>query len=505
MSNVSSSPQVIALREPCLVAFETVLGDFHEQGIRYCCWKSSQRVASAMLGDSDLDLLVGENDQYSAERVLLENGFKRFQAVPNRDDPAITCYLGFDEASGRLVHIDLYSRLVTGERLLKNYRIPWERELLAHSMRHPTLPVQILEPAMEALVLVVRVCLELQRTDLVTLRHWNATQQKFATDRDALRQCVDRDQLRQLAGELLGEPLADAVVETFYGGRALGGLESLRSRIKAHFAPHRTYNAFEARLRSTWRTVLWLAGGANKRWGHLPRPWSRRAPGAGKVVALLGVDGSGKSTQLAASRAWLGAEVDVMPIYFGTGDGRPSLILWPLKTLLPLISALLPERPRGSSHGCVTDKAPGRVYSFLLVGWATVVAVEKHFKLLKAHRAASRGLMVLADRYPQDADLAYNDGPLLHRLTGIPDWLRRFEARAYALATRLPPDLILVLDVSPETAARREPSMDPAVILDRIGRVRCLEFPGARVVRINGERPLPDVVTAVKREIWRLM
>lgn len=222
------------------------------------------------------------------------------------------------------------------------------------------------------------------------------------------------------------------------------------------------------------------------------------------MVAVLGVDGSGKTTVVAAIRAWLGSEIDVVPIYFGTGAGRPSLLLLPLKLILPLIAPWLATKPKGTAQGKIASHDPGPVYSALLTVWATVVAAEKRIKLLAARRGASRGLVVLADRYPQNEILEFNDGPLLADLPGVPKWLRRFEADTYALARRLPPDLVVRLQATPETLARREPNMDPAVIRKRVGAASRLTFPGARVVCVDAEKPLAEVIRAVKREIWRL-
>jgi hypothetical protein len=222
-------------------------------------------------------------------------------------------------------------------------------------------------------------------------------------------------------------------------------------------------------------------------------------------VAVIGIDGSGKSTIVTTVRAWLGQEIDVVPIYFGTGGGRPSLLLWPFKLLVPLITLFLKTKPKGASHGKISDRPPGLLYSLLLTVWATVVAIEKRSKLSAAHRGASRGLLVLTDRYPQNEIPGFNEGPLMSRLTSVPLWLRRFEARAYSLAHRLPPDLVIKLIVTPETAARREPDMDPAVMRTRIAAVPRLAFPGARVVCIDAEQPLAEVMRAVKREIWRLL
>ncbi|MBV9974592.1 MAG: hypothetical protein JO105_04275 [Hyphomicrobiales bacterium] len=485
-----------------------VLNDLHRQGLSYCYWKSSRRVHQVLAGEGDLDLLVSRQDQHRIAALLLQRGLKLFPSVSGRDHPAVASFLGFDEPSGKLVHVHLHFRLVSGERLLKNYRIPWEDALLSHAVRHPTLPIMILEPVSEALLLTIRACLELSRMDLVTLRHWDATKQKFALDREALLTQIERKTLCERSGELFGnaqdgEDLAGAVVSAFFDGGALHDAPSLRRRVREHFAAQRSYNAFEFRLRSLGRTLLWLAGGLNKSLLHWPRPWSRRAPGGGCVVALIGVDGSGKSTAVSTMRKWLGTEIDTMPIYFGTGDGRPSLLLWPLKLVMPLLQRSFKTKPKGSSHGKVSSRPPGLLYSALLTGWAMVVAREKRIKLVSARRAANRGLVVLADRYPQDEILGFNDGPLLTRLSKVPGFLRRHEARAYALSRSLPPDLVLKLMVSPPTAKKREPNMDLDVIRDRVGSMEHLAFPGARVVRVDAEQPLVDVIAKIKREIWR--
>ena len=485
-----------------------ILNDLHRQRIAYCYWKSSRRVHLVLAGDGDLDLLVARQDQHRVEALLLQRGLKLFPAVSGRDHPAVVSFLGFDEPSGKLVHVHLHFRLVSGERLLKNYRVPWEDQLLARAIRHPTLPILILDPSSEALLSVVRACLELRRTDPVTLRHWEATRQKFALDREALIGQVDEEALQQHAAMLLGdgpdgEALARGIAEAFYDGAAQTIPATLRRRIEAWFSAQRSYNTLEYRLRSLGRTALWLAGGLNKSLLHWPRPWSRRAPGGGCVVAMIGVDGSGKSTAVSTMRSWLGAEIDTMPIYFGTGDGRPSLFLWPLKLVMPILQRSFKTKPKGSSHGNVSSRPPGLLYALLLTGWAMVVAREKRIKLLSARRAANRGLVVLADRYPQDEIIGFNDGPLLARLPKVPAFLRRLEARAYALSRRLPPDLVIKLVVSPPTAKRREPNMDVEVIRDRVGSMQRLAFPGARVVCVDAEEPLSVVIGKIKHEIWR--
>ncbi len=489
---------------PILPLLATVLIELHRRKISYCYWKSSRRVQQILAGEGDVDLLIAREDQHRAEAVLLECGFKLFPCVTNRDHPATLSFLGYDEPSGRIIHLHAHFRLIAGESLLKSYWLPWEETILARAIAHPTLPIRMLDPASEAVLLMVRRCLELRRSDPVTLRNWRATKDKIALDREHLAARVDRVTFRSRAAELLSEDLADMLVDAVYSERALKGRGRLRRRIRKHFAAYRTYNAIEAHLRSWARAILLGAGLLNKRLLHMPRPWSRRAPGGGCVVAVIGVDGSGKSTVVAAIRTWLAADIDVVPIYFGTGHGRPSLLLLPLKLIVPLINLMLKTKPRGASHGDVSNEAPGLIYSVLLMAWAVFAALEKRSKLLAARRGANRGLVVLGDRYPQNEIIGFNDGPLLHRLDRVPRWLRRFEAAAYALAHRLPPDLVIKLEVTPETAARREPEMDRSVIRDRIAAIPRLAFPGARIARVDAEQPLVAVLRAVKHEIWRL-
>ena len=490
---------------PTLPLLATMLGDFHRQAISYCYWKSSKRIGSVLAGEGDLDLLVARDDQHRAQAILVEHGFKLFPSVAMRDHPAILSYLGYDEPSGRLVHIHLHLRLIVGERLHKNYRIPWETDLLGRAIPHPTLAVKMLDPASEAVLLGVRACLELRRLDPVTLRGWRTTLAEFELDRKRLAATLDRAQLAGRACPLLGDDLGTILADAIYGEVPLEKNHRLRRAVQRHFAPYRMYNAPEARLRSAARAIHWAAGGLNKFYLNLPRPWSRRAPGGGCVVALVGIDGSGKSTVSAAVRAWLGAEIDIMPLYFGTGGGRPSLLLRPFKLMVPLLTPLLKNKPKGSSHGKVSNAAPGLLYSLGLTVWAAVVAREKRTKLLAARRGASRGLVVITDRYPQNEIIGFNDGPLLTRLARAPSWLRAWEASAYGLAERLPPDLVIRLVASPETIARREPDMDPEVIRKRTGDLPRLAFSGARIVTIDAEQPLADVIRAAKRAIWGIL
>jgi hypothetical protein len=471
----------------------------------YCYWKSGQRLRRALAGDTDLDILVAAADQHRMRQCLLECGFKLFPAVPGREDAACTSYLGYDEPSGRLAHVHLHTRIVSGHRLVLDYYLPWAGQVIERAVLHPNLPIRVLDPTSEALLLIVRSCLELRVDDPVALRNFAAACGKFEADRHALRATLDPSKLRAMAEELLDADLARQCVEAMASERTLQQQRGLRRAIRRHLAPYRRFNAIAATLRGAGRAVRLAAGTLNRHYLHLPRGWHRRAPGGGVVVALLGVDGSGKSTAVAALRQWMGAEVDVMPIYFGTGDGRPSLILLPLKLLVPVFSRFALAKTKDSSHGTVSARSPGPIYGVLLTLWASVLAVEKRGKLRRARRAADRGLVVIADRYPQDQIVSFNDGPLLPRLASVPRWLRDFEMGSYRLARRLAPDLVIKLMATQQVLETREPTMNRDVIRQRLSELSLLSFPTSEVLTVDATQPLADVLRDVKRAVWRLL
>jgi thymidylate kinase len=365
--------------------------------------------------------------------------------------------------------------------------------------------LRVLHPVDEALLLVVRTQLESRWLDPIAVRYWTALRQKAADDLAALAPRVDRAALRERAAQFFSPELAGAIADQLDLDGQTFSLQRIRARIARELSAYRMYGGAEALLRMIGRTAIWAMRAINKRYFKSPRLWGRRTPGGGCVISFIGVDGSGKSTSLHEISNWLAAETDVMTCYFGTGEGKSSLLFRPFKATASLAARLVRTRLKGASHGTVSDRPPGPAYSVLFAILAIVVALEKRRKLIATQRAASRGFVVITDRYPQNEIKHYNDGPLLHRLPRSPTWLIRFEHSIYTLAQRAPPDLVIKLHVGAETIARREPNMIPSIINQRIAWLSELKFSPARVVSIDATKPLDEVIRTVKREIWSVL
>lgn len=229
--------------------------------------------------------------------------------------------------------------------------------------------------------------------------------------------------------------------------------------------------------------------------------------GLGCVVALLGSDGSGKSTLSRALTDAFAADHEVMHLYMGSGDGPSSLLRWPLKRAK---RALLGPGAGAVRRDAFEARAP-RALGFSKAVWALVLAREKTAKLRQARRAADRGVLVLCDRYPQGQTPGSTDGPLLSEWASSNSRWRRAlaarELRPYALADSQQPDLVIRLNVEQETAIHRRPEHDPDALRERRRIVQELRFDKAAcgVIEIDANRPFDSVFTEVQAHISKVL
>jgi hypothetical protein len=290
----------------------------------------------------------------------------------------------------------------------------------------------------------------------------------------------------------------------------------LRALLKTATTLHlyKTYGTIEASIRRWLRELLWGWGVVNKRYLHAAIPLRRIPATGGLLIALMGCDGSGKSTQMKALIKWLTWKVDVVPLYFGSGDGSSSLLRKPLilmANLLRNVSGFKSNREHLSSADKETiqavDAKDPLLRKIARVPWALVLAYEKCGKLRKATQARNRGMIVIGDRYPQNQIMGFNDGPLLSRWLDHPSWLLRkladWESTPYRWAEQNAPDIIIKLDVSPEVALVRKADADILEYRRRVAAIQSFDYPATtKVVLINADEPLEDVLIKAKRSIW---
>jgi len=473
------------------------------ESVEYCHWKSNAFLEEAFEGTGDLDLLVRREHGDRFEALTSALNFKQM-AVPRwLSAPSVFHYLGLDPSSGRLVHLHVYFRLVTGGSLAKSCWIPLEHLVLAGRRRLDGVWV----PAKDAelLLFVVRKMLEYSSPTEGPLAHREA--QRAITEFEWL---LNGGTLAQAEG-LLDRWLPQIDRALFRRASvALMASGSLVDRcLSAVIMRWRLRDCMQQRL--PWleaaragRLIRWVI---LRSLGRPPRATPLRG---GVLIAVVGPEASGKSTLVRELRAWLGEHMSVATVHAGRPPSTFVTLLPDL--LLPLLRRAL---PRHRSHEVETDRRMGtgtvsRTRLTLYAVRAVILASSRKRLLTRAQRMIAGGALVITDRFPS-ATVGTTDGAQLD-LTDVPRTasLRRLGTLEQRLYRRIrTPDIVFRLRLSAATAIERNVARDKdeaeAYVRHRHAHWILPHFPTSRVLDLNTERPLAETVLSAKKAVWECL
>ncbi len=217
------------------------------------------------------------------------------------------------------------------------------------------------------------------------------------------------------------------------------------------------------------------------------------------VIAVIGADGSGKSTltsDLIASLRDLGP---VQRFYLGLVSGEMGEKIKQLPLIGVRLEAHLAQKAQRAQDR--KHRLPGTgtgLVMYILSLWRA-----RQFRRLIA--LSRRGVTVITDRYPQAEIAGFRyDGPALPG-SGSENWLiRRLAAREQRLYERMAshlPALVIRLNIDAETAAARKPDHDLDELRDKISVAPRLRFNGARIVEVDARLPYEQVLGEVLRAV----
>lgn len=217
------------------------------------------------------------------------------------------------------------------------------------------------------------------------------------------------------------------------------------------------------------------------------------------LIAVVGCDGSGKSTVTELLGAWLAGFQPTVVCHLGKQSGNIGRALG----RLPLFGGRLERSLYKKAKTADTEKGPGLATAIGI--YAFTVRRVRRFRRMMALRRA--GHTIVADRFPQIEVPGPMDGPGLGkaRPSGAIGWLARRERRKFDSMVAHLPDLVLRLNVSLEVAQARKPDHRPASLARKIGDLSRLTFQGAPIVEVDADRPLETVEAQAKAAIAALL
>jgi thymidylate kinase len=241
-------------------------------------------------------------------------------------------------------------------------------------------------------------------------------------------------------------------------------------------AEHAPRRVIEAEM--TLPALLLLAGGRSI--DALDREDDGRT--LAPLIAIVGCDGSGKSTLSTDMRDVLGEHRNAEVCYLGLGSGELGnrISRWPL--IGPAIERKLARKAQQTR---TKDKTIPGLFTALVVFGFSLLRLRRFRHVLALRR---RGVTVITDRYPQTEVVGFYDGPGLSAArAGSPlvAWLAARERRMYEYMASYRPDIVLRLNVDAETALRRKPDHKPALLAEKVRVTPLLRFHGARIVDLD--------------------
>lgn len=213
------------------------------------------------------------------------------------------------------------------------------------------------------------------------------------------------------------------------------------------------------------------------------------------LIAVVGCDGSGKSTVTHELQQWMNTRTPTRVCHLGKQSGNIGRRI----ARLPLLGGKLDKSIHAKAQKVQTDKGPGLLAA--LVIYAFSMRRVRRFRQMMRLRA--EGNAIIADRFPQLGVPGPMDGLGLAsaRQTGLVGMLARAERRRYAAMAAYAPDLVLRLNVSLDVAMARKPDHRVTSLARKIADVPLLSFEDAPIVEIDAEQPLEVVLAHARAAI----
>jgi thymidylate kinase len=469
-----------------------------QERIDYCHWKSNAAIERSSSGENDLDLLVSHADVQRFTALLYQLGFREAVALRDEQLPGVRDFYSYDETADRLIHLHAHYQLVLGHDFTKNYHLPIERAYLNSAAQGDVF--RIPAPEFEFIGFVIRMTLKHSTWDAILMGHGRLSPSE-RHELEYLQSRIDLDKTRVVLDQNLpwiDMGLFNACVQALQpecslwkriraGGGLLKKLQVCARRSHALDIALKLWRRFE-------RPILYRL--------HLRTPRKRMANG-GLLVAIIGGDGSGKTTAVNELSQKFSEEFDVLKVHMGKPSWSWSTIL--IRGILKIGRSigLYPFVKEGSELSIDTNSPSFPGYPWLIREVCT--ARDRYLDYKRARRFATNGGLVICDRFPLP-QIKIMDGYQVERVTGgiKPNkgikFLAALEHRYYRQIMQ--PDLLIVLRVDPEICVQRKTDEPSESVRSRSGEIWSIDWRETRAHVIDAGRSKAQVLSEVLNLVW---
>ncbi|AOL94451.1 Thymidylate kinase [Porphyrobacter sp. LM 6] len=480
------------------------------QDVRYGVYKNVKQLTRDAAGDGDFDLIVDPEDREGFLAAM--DGLCAIKgtchplydnAVPGREDWFVP------DPKGTAVHLDVSFGLRIGPKFHKHYLALDHADIAEwQTVNVVGAQIPVVSPREAARIAILRAIFRLPAYS-VTGWVWLDRVTAGLINSSAPPGAEIDDFIYQIGDASIACPVR----------RSYSGFEIPASAVRAMRSAVRSAAGYGVTGRLLLPAIDPLVSGLRKAAFAIGRRLTRgsstrdiskrRLLPRGAIIALIGPDGVGKSTQARRLREVIGRKFRCDSVYLGSNDGawmawrgRLRRAIFKLRGKRPKpVSALRHHSGKPLTYRHALGKAI----------WRLVVGVQRLAAMRRCRRLARRGVVVICDRWPQNLHTGYMDGPSNQPLAHmrLPSLLWTIESRLYARMARHKPDVTIHLDCDFATSNARKPgditAEGFAVRLALMEEMRALD-PHVKIVDARQDRTAvtADIVYWVRLGIHQL-
>ncbi|WP_312158420.1 thymidylate kinase [Pantoea piersonii] len=219
------------------------------------------------------------------------------------------------------------------------------------------------------------------------------------------------------------------------------------------------------------------------------------------LIAVIGSDGSGKSTVCDYLLVYLQNYGPAVRVHLGKQAGNVGRAA----AQLPLIGNMIGKKIEQNTKKVRSKKGRMNMLPSLVISFFVIRRLLRFRRMLAFRK---QGLIVLTDRFPQAQIPGGYDGPAFpenKESNVLIKWLARREKQAFQWMADHKPDLVIKLNVDLEVACARKPDHSSEALARKTLTTSLLNFEGARIVDIDANCPLDEVLPAAERAVAAFM
>lgn len=437
-----------------------LLEKLNEHGVRYVHWKSNTNIDCALSGVDDFDVLVAPEFKKLVEGFFSELKIQRAFSDKDSWQDDIFHYIGFDSKHLKLAHVHIHYNLPVGYDFDKNFKLPIVDAYLTDPIKYKN--VLIPEVEKEYVVLVIRLMLKNALTPFLLLlptaqiklissfRSLGVVRGGGYKEFLDLKSRSNHDRVKELLlneFNFISRDVFKACEATLTDNRSLINYFKVGGLLKTELNQYRNNSEIKSIFLSFGRINKGRIDKILARFSGVLKTKKKPSLG-GRIIAFVGGDGAGKTTNIEGLRKKLSRHFWVETIHVGRPPKSALGFFW--KVISRLSSAV---------------GFTAYAQALFFISWA----LDRRAAFKYACKVRLKGGLVILDRIPLPG-ITSMDCPRVPTVeNGRFKRLAQWEKSIYDEIKGV--DLLFVLKLDPEIALQRRKEDDPDELRIRSGQI----------------------------------